>query len=711
MNKRIRKVISMILFCTLFVCSSNTLVFAYDETGETDTEFVTSGEETTVAEEGTVANEDPVADLSAETKTVSDGEPSGPDYTVSVEGFGEGDSFVVSYSYDNSNWTYPVTERVDDPNINAVRFILEEVPNDFDGGDIVYIKLTGHSNQPAKAFITCSLFDWNTVTEVLTEQFEGDGVSCTTDGDNDGFYITVAVPYSHILLDPEVHDRRLNVMADYIDAGSSAIIDEANDYIYAYSAAQGKTIPDKLAEELYNRFIDVPMFGQFGIWDENRDTGINNLKTRIGTVGDPYTASAEKADGSSVNVPVQDYEITWGNDSETGEPVTQILPVYTLTGANDILVCTDFSEDEYAVGRGNTYYLRSPEDTVHFTDDQGYPAEGAVIYDNYETYESIVAGGNGRGTFVLNKDGLYSLDCSSFYINEDLTAFTIRVMRPTGTYIVLKGEGEDLAYGNIGENGFATDVVWATGEDATANVYIGDSTVYLEQLGTAVDGVSHRAVTGIELLDSDYLDGVSIDATNLAKIKLTFASNFYDSVPLSIIYEGGFEEKLTIHRIGLVIGYQYLSGPTDHDEGAVTGTISPDYRNDIAVEYQYNYFEGQQIIITATYYHPSNDQTASGGENVSLFLNYDDGRTDVLEKTAYKAPGNGGVACTTFIIGFANAKTFDGNVWTDDITEQEYGGFHATVVNSGYDDMNTYSGTQAGSGEGVYWDGVIKWFD
>ena len=66
-----------------------------------------------------------------------------------------------------------------------------------------------------------------------------------------------------------------------------------------------------------------------------------------------------------------------------------------------------------------------------------------------------------------------------------------------------------------------------------------------------------------------------------------------------------------------------------------------------------------------------------------------------------------------FIIGFAPAKTFDGNVWIGNIIEQTYkdGGFSATVVNSGYDSKTSYSGTQTGSGAGVHWDGVIKWFD
>ena len=644
-------------------------------------------------------------------------------YAVCVEGLDEGDSFYVEYSYDGTNWIYAksdeetgektVFEIATNPEngelSNEFWFELRDIPEGFTEEDIVYFRVTSETAEPPMAFITCSLFDWNNETEELDEIFPPD-VNCRPDGDENGIYMTVEVPFSHVLLDLNIHYRRLIISASFIDAGNRGILDETNRYIYAYETTSEEDTIARLTEELYNRFIEVPMFGEFGIRDDDPINGMDNLYNRISPIGDSYSIDAEDAGGNPIQIPVHDYEIYWGNDEETGEPLTQKVPVYTLPDSQDILVCVDFDEDE---GRGNTFYIRNDADRITFTDDPENPTSAAVIYYDFNDYKTIVAGGNGRGIYDLNTEGLYSFECIGNFINIDLITTTIRVMKPSGTYVVIKGEGEDKKFGNIGYNGFATDVVWATGGESTANVYIGYPTIYLETLGGEVTGVSVKSIKSVKLMDDNYRDGVSIDASDLDKIKFTFAANFYDSIPILITYSDGSEQKLTIQRIGLVIQYQYLGGNPNEDEGDITGELRQDYRDDIVTQYNYNYFAGQQIIITASYYHPSTDNTASGGDDVSLFLTYDSGKTEVLEKTAYFPANGDGVACTMFIIGFAPAKTFDGNVWIGNIIEQTYkdGGFSATVVNSGYDSKTSYSGTQTGSGAGVHWDGVIKWFD
>ena len=70
------------------------------------------------------------------------------------------------------------------------------------------------------------------------------------------------------------------------------------------------------------------------------------------------------------------------------------------------------------------------------------------------------------------------------------------------------------------------------------------------------------------------------------------------------------------------------------------------------------------------------------------------------------------MATTSFIIGFLPAHHDDGS----DIREQTFrnkfgntGGMSATVINAGYDDPDSYSGTQIGSGQGVYWNGEVSW--
>ena len=76
------------------------------------------------------------------------------------------------------------------------------------------------------------------------------------------------------------------------------------------------------------------------------------------------------------------------------------------------------------------------------------------------------------------------------------------------------------------------------------------------------------------------------------------------------------------------------------------------------------------------------------------------------------------VATTIFLIGFAQAKEFDGVLWVGNETETDYydegnkahKGFYASVLNAGWDDDDNFGGTQVGSGKGIHWDGHISWY-
>lgn len=126
-------------------------------------------------------------------------------------------------------------------------------------------------------------------------------------------------------------------------------------------------------------------------------------------------------------------------------------------------------------------------------------------------------------------------------------------------------------------------------------------------------------------------------------------------------------------------------------------------------------------MIYATYYHPSNYATAGGDDNLSLMLTFGDGTTKVVGKKnsshgvtdGHLSGGNyGAVDTTTFIIDFIPAAESleDGN-WGAMIEHTNYkGGFHAMVVNGGYDDNTTFGGAQIGNGAGVHWNGEINWF-
>ena len=189
-------------------------------------------------------------------------------------------------------------------------------------------------------------------------------------------------------------------------------------------------------------------------------------------------------------------------------------------------------------------------------------------------------------------------------------------------------------------------------------------------------------------------EGVTIESDNNGGFNVTFLSNYYSSVPVRITYSDGNTETLTINRVGLLINYQYL----DH-----TGnTVRLFHGNDESgVEVNYDY-STQQIIVWATYFHPTNDPTGTHTD-LSLVLTYGDNSTRILTGNdkiySSSAANGGGLATTDFIIGFYMGP---GPVQADP--------FYATVVNEGYDDDTTFGGIQIGSGKGVYWDGYMAFY-
>ena len=154
-------------------------------------------------------------------------------YVVSVEGLDIGDTYFVDYSYDGETWYGAKVEDEKEEHtvitveegFNCIWFDLKNIP---EGGipedGFVSIRVTGKSASPAMAFLSFSLTDYDDKEEV----FEPEGVNFKPDGDENGIYMTVDVPLSHILTDPEPLFRRLNVMAAYIDSGNPAIVEEAH---------------------------------------------------------------------------------------------------------------------------------------------------------------------------------------------------------------------------------------------------------------------------------------------------------------------------------------------------------------------------------------------------------------------------------------------------------------------------------------------------
>lgn len=521
----------------------------------------------------------------------------------------------------------------------------------------------------------------------------------------------------------------------YADSGNPEIAEKACEYLYAYCPTGGKTVKDLFAEELVCRLMDPSLFEYFGMPEitgndqERAATRAGNVTematNRITEDGDPYSVTAKDTHGNNVNIAVQNYKVTWGCSDVDGSEVSCILPVYTLENINQVLICTDFNAED---GSGSTFFICDiTQDEIGFTDDLQAWAGGILFRVDSLNPDTVKTGGMGRMEIVLNDEGLCTIEvnggapASYLRVTDPVqNGSRIRFLKNSEKYVSVKGTGESKAYGLIGDNGSNIDDVWATGSsvNTVARVYVGDTTIHLYPLSGSNTGLSGTGILSVELVDAAQADGVTLDATDLSDITLTFNSNFYDEIPLKITFSGDIVKYLTIIRVGLVIQYLYLDGDPDHtNPSGDHGQINLDYRG-TSLDFDYDYYAGEQVAVWATYYHPTNDPTGGAGDYL-LYLTYDDGRDpEVLtaDDSAHNFDGrvsatNQEVASTTFLIGFTQGRaTFDGNVWIGQLNEIDFGGFSATVLNSGYDDNTTYGGTQMGSGRGVHWDGHISFY-
>ena len=513
----------------------------------------------------------------------------------------------------------------------------------------------------------------------------------------------------------------INIAMAYPNSGDPAILGESESRLYAYNVETSDDAQYMLAAELYGRYISVAMFESFGlpVFDYNSDEdrehfseGVYELNGRIELVGDE-TIDVILADGSVRQRHVWDYKVNWGYSMFDGSPVEGYYQVVQLTSPEEIIVRSSFD---------GPYYSRTAfADDVQFTADEENPQYALVIMDAEIGEGAAIAGNGTNEDLISGNDGIITAQVYTQNFMEQFAPIepygkTIRFLYSGDTYVAVTGSGEGKAYGQLGVNGYKIDSVFATGENLDARVYIGESTVYIEPL--TIGGLANTTIKSVVLKDESQRDGVQIDTSDLNKVKLTFKSNFYDSVPLSITYSTGVTRDLTITRIGVLLQYRYLNdlGGCHEDIGMQTSNLWTDFREG-SCSVEYNYYQGQQVIVYATYYHPTNDLTSSGGDDLYLNVQYDDGHKEVIPHTAYLAETDNEVAVSWFVIGYAPAKVFDGVEWTDNITEQTYvnkygnaGGFSMTVLNAGYNDDTTFGGTQVGSGKGVYWDGKITWF-
>ncbi|MGN0345725.1 MAG: hypothetical protein ACI4DU_00395 [Lachnospiraceae bacterium] len=669
------------------------------------------------------------------------------DFFISFEGMEEGMGIRVAYSYDGNAWTYPI-EGTNDQSYHQVtssELRYEEV-----FGSNVYdspFTLDNIPQQEGTIPVTIKIeVDSGSTQKVLNGPYDMDPCDNNQLTMNDTSFEYQYTDYT----DFNCGSHNIHFAMAYNNSGKAAIVDEVNDYLYAYSNidwnGNGFTDADDikyaLASELYVRFINPPLYEDFGIpRPENGEPGVYNdgvdaLVSRI-ELGNSSSIAATRGDGNVVDLTQYTATINWGVDESTGTAVISVIPVYEINSSyfgDSILVCTNFNKSDGTCAAGSLYIREIGDISNSDPDDDGDMKEfsaSTITGDQSEekdagllvlaNYSNVAAGGNGLLTMPMNTDGMYSFQAyhMTWAVSKGFNGeVNVRVMKPGNDYVVIHGSGEPNKVDGMGLNASATDTIWETGNNRTARVYVGYSALTLMpvQTGIVSNNANDTKIAGVELLDSSMQDGVEIILPNSTgnsgtvntsseNYIIKFASNFYDSVPLKITYANGDSRNLTIERIGLVINYFYLE---DRGPGEFEGEIEYDCKPGSRLTFDYDYQAGEQIIVYATYYHPTYDPTGNSGAAI-LHLKYDDGSEVYMESnagnewtngTGYLA-ASGGVATTTFFIDFVEAGNGSSNTTTS------LPGFYATVLNAGYNDPTSYGGTQIGSGLGVYWDGEI----
>ncbi|MBP5702191.1 MAG: hypothetical protein J6W85_07105 [Lachnospiraceae bacterium] len=498
----------------------------------------------------------------------------------------------------------------------------------------------------------------------------------------------------------------IHIALGFPHQGDPAAVDAINNYIYAYSDLDSDSDVDSedirrgLAAEIYGRiFMDgIALEGDFEIGGMSIADGVQYIydNTEVSTTPGSYSASYKN--GSVYSGSSYDYSVTLGVDGQN-QPVTATGTAYSIPGLNYVLVQS-----------GGAFYVRDLDNDSTNSDSEDPSGEHSVcvIAGNVS---NVRINGNGGGsneniaeegspsfvTYLRRERFVQAYNGSSFSNKIAIADYAggpggqenkVRVLQAGESYVAVGQTGEP----NL-PNGLNMDNVACTGTGRTVSVYIGSTTVMIHPVNPDLVTVAN-GITSVELADSSMEEGVTIESDNNGGFNVTFLSNYYSSVPVRITYSDGNTETLTINRVGLLINYQYL----DH-----TGnTVRLFHGNDESgVEVNYDY-STQQIIVWATYFHPTNDPTGTHTD-LSLVLTYGDNSTRILTGNdkiySSSAANGGGLATTDFIIGFYMGP---GPVQADP--------FYATVVNEGYDDDTTFGGIQIGSGKGVYWDGYMAFY-
>lgn len=421
-----------------------------------------------------------------------------------------------------------------------------------------------------------------------------------------------------------------------------------------------------------------------------------------------YTANLQV--GEPTSLARYSYTINLGYDP-SGNPVVATGYAYALRSTEDVLVYD-----------GHDFYVRNILSNGVGSDGVDFGLVGsenpaACVSTAYFNLNTLQINGNGyktdNGRNPSNSEVLYVNTVNDDFVNAmndafhvEMSAWTqqvnLRIIGQNRKYAIVEPAGTVVNAGDLD-----LDAVCQTGSGKYTELYAGNEQIKITSLNDeTVSGVSNQLIKNVTLGDSSMAGAVTIEPINSENTDegfyVTFLTKYYDEVPLVITYEDNQTAPLTIKRLALKVYFGYLADP----ETSSDPNFYFDFDNH-QLPLTYNYNAGQQILIYATYYQ--ND--GSNDQDFSLFLTKAGGVTEVKQRKYTKAASGGNASETYFVLGFVPSKEWDelGQCWGANIHHQNVGAWDAIVLNSGYDDADSFGGAGIGRGAGVHWDGNVDW--
>ena len=470
--------------------------------------------------------------------------------------------------------------------------------------------------------------------------------------------------------------------------------------IYAYGDLNGDQRIDDvdmqlgLATELCQKYF----WEEGGMLDET--FGISkpsDLEERIVITADG-TYPANQADGTQDALDQYTYQIRLGDDAE-GNPVEATGHVYALRSNNDILVYD-----------GSEFYIRDlATDKVAFNRSTGDDEAICVVAD-FKTVEDFKINGNGGGSYeninpadssvftvsLWNEDFVSKF--KTYYTDSGLTDYhsnrevctKLRMMKPNKTYVAIRKNADEGEPKRVPGIHFDTsDSICETGDNKYVEVFAGDDILHINPISGAT-GLTNTGIIDVSLSEASQAAGNVITKIADDDYEIKLGSKDYAGATVDITYADGTTRSLTIQQQTLAISYQYLG-----DQGEGVRTYNLLHGGDPSSTFvEYNYYDWQQVIIYATYYHPSNAATAGEDNNALLYVADENGSVRTIEPLKYTEATDDIVATTDYLIDFVPAKEQNPDgTWGKPLDYISLTPMHAYVGNE----------------PGVYWDGIIRW--